>query len=323
MRLPTVNGPRDLPDLRAWLLGVTSGRGTLRFLDDAPMMHTGLQRAQLWWVEPEACDLAMAAAATYPLDVPLDLLSLPAVDGFAVFAHDWIGTDADPRSGGNQINVSAVLWTLSVLPPTLDDPFPRQGLSFMMFTRFRWSEGIPEHKKLLVEHLEHVLQAQPDADLFTYIGRTDWIDTWPAGRPIADNPHGLDPIALTSMMEDRQMMGTLWLLADTPVTTFHVERPPRYIARRAERAGHDPEVRVLKMRGRSPVATATQPGPGTRQYRHRWVVQPHIVNQPYGPGRSLRKLILRGPFTKGPADAPFVPPKVWRIVSPEHGKEQE
>ena len=37
-----------------------------------------------------------------------------------------------------------------------------------------------------------------------------------------------------------------------------------------------------------------------RTYSHRWVVGGHWAHQPYGPQQSLRKLIYREPYIKGP-----------------------
>lgn len=53
----------------------------------------------------------------------------------------------------------------------------------------------------------------------------------------------------------------------------------------------------------------------SRAYTHRWVVRGHWAMQPYGPRHSLRKLIYREPYVKGPEGAPFLLTEkvaVWR-----------
>lgn len=42
-----------------------------------------------------------------------------------------------------------------------------------------------------------------------------------------------------------------------------------------------------------------------RTYSHRWVVRGHWAHQPYGPQQSLRKLIYREPYIKGPEGKPL------------------
>ena len=61
--------------------------------------------------------------------------------------------------------------------------------------------------------------------------------------------------------------------------------------------------------------TDDEPGDGGRVYRHRWVVRGHWTHQPHGPGGSLRKLVYRAPYIKGPDGAPLLITEkvmVWR-----------
>lgn len=56
-------------------------------------------------------------------------------------------------------------------------------------------------------------------------------------------------------------------------------------------------------------------GEGGRTYAHRWIVRGHWAQQAHGPDRSLRKLIYRAPYVKGPEGAPFLTTEkvmVWR-----------
>lgn len=58
-----------------------------------------------------------------------------------------------------------------------------------------------------------------------------------------------------------------------------------------------------------------EPGQGGRVYRHRWIVRGHWTHQPHGPGQSLRKLVYRAPYVKGPEGAPLLATEkvmVWR-----------
>jgi hypothetical protein len=56
---------------------------------------------------------------------------------------------------------------------------------------------------------------------------------------------------------------------------------------------------------RSFTELATVPQDGHRGYHHRWVVRMHKVRQWY-PSEGMHKIIWRGPYIKGPANAPLL-----------------
>ncbi|MFE5923133.1 hypothetical protein [Streptomyces sp. NPDC056468] len=67
---------------------------------------------------------------------------------------------------------------------------------------------------------------------------------------------------------------------------------------------HDPDVRVIRLAAPSP--RASDPAEETkRAYHHRWPVRMHKVRQWY-PSRQEHRVIWRGPYIKGPADAPLM-----------------
>jgi hypothetical protein len=49
-------------------------------------------------------------------------------------------------------------------------------------------------------------------------------------------------------------------------------------------------------------------------WSHRWVVQMHKVRQWY-PSQQQNKIILRGPYVKGPADKPLISGETVRAVT--------
>lgn len=100
---------------------------------------------------------------------------------------------------------------------------------------------------------------------------------------------------------------SLMLMADSPgVTDTDEERVQPAIRRRSKRSGVSvSRVRVIDLRGSSHHAAAH---PGSPDRHHRWVVKGHWRQQPYGPGRSLRKPVWIRPHIKGPEGAPLLPP---------------
>jgi hypothetical protein len=153
-------------------------------------------------------------------------------------------------------------------------------------------------------------------DLFAYCGRTDWLDDTGAATPIPDDPDPR-PVVATSKAEDRRLLAALWAITKTPVVSVERAAIPRPVARRSTREGLDPTVRVLRLGGTPIPHDGPTCSTGTREYRHQWIVRPHWRWQPFGPGRAERKLILVGPYVKGPGGAPLIGgDRVWKVVPP-------
>lgn len=122
------------------------------------------------------------------------------------------------------------------------------------------------------------------------------------------------------MAEDRRLVACLWQLARTPVTHISEAAWERRERRTLTRKlGEAPRVRVMALRpqeGTHAADVAGEPGEG-REYRHRWVVRPHWRWQAHGKGRAERKLILVGPYVKGPEGAPLLGgERVWKLAEP-------
>jgi hypothetical protein len=300
--------------------------GPFDWLHDAAIVRRQLEMAHLWWVTTEMCDLLASSAPTYPNDAVLNMAEVKTLSGFAVFEDDFEGIDADPafRDLDRKVRTSAVLWGPSRLPPI--NGVLRPGISFSFFTRIELQEGMGEddllrcmgHLAALSHHTGE--QGSLSGTLFAYMGRTDWLDGWSVDEVIPDNPHGDDPQTLASMAEDRRLMASLWLLTQTPrlVATreARLDRPTR---RRAQREGYDPSVKVVTLANYDyePGDASAPSVEHRREWKHQWVVGPHHCWQPYGPGNKQRKLIVRGPFTKGPKDKPLLGgERVWKVVPP-------
>jgi hypothetical protein len=257
----------------------------------------------------------------------------------AIFAHDIIGHDT---VHDEEIRISGLVWGPVLLPPlgTPDGLFlekdGRVGIGIGALSRIDLHDGLDQtdlRNGLLFQMLMSDIfskNAKPgDAALFTpegkhgtvyaYLGRTDWLPGHAAGTPIPDAPRGNDPVAIASMIEDRKMMAALWALTKTSIVSTTVMHPPRPVMRRSERRGLDAKVKVLRLGG-ARTAHAGVPTETQRDWKHQWVVRPHWRWQAHGPRHTERKLILVGPYTKGPADAPLLgAERVWRVVPPAGG----
>jgi hypothetical protein len=140
------------------------------------------------------------------------------------------------------------------------------------------------------------------------LGRSDW----PVADPIGSAPWTMPDEARASMVEDRKVLAALWtLLHQQGIASTEVRRPQRQAVRRTQRAGIKPEladVQVVTLRKLERTDSAPSDEHSAREWSHRWLVAGHWRWQPYGPGRSLRRLTYVRPHVKGPADKPFHTP---------------
>lgn len=350
LSLPPVSGPVDVPDLRDWLYRKFRHGGVLDHIDGRFVSET-MRTASLWWVEPETCHLLAEAAPSWPADKVLDLTDLPTTSGFAVFAEDLVGTDSNPLAEGHEVRLGAICWGPVFLPPAEgSDLEGRTGLGIGMFSRIRLDEGMdrielqsampmlgPLIDELpamsnascnitfndatgegILHNAEQIMNAAFPAagHLFSYIGRTDWLHGTGVEGVVDGSPFGDNPLTSRSMAEDRRLLATLWAITRTPVVTTVRTRPPRHVVRRSERQGFESGVRVLRLGGphRENITSGES---AKRDWQHSWVVRPHWRWQAHGKGYSERKLILVGPYTKGPSDKPLLGgERVWRVMPP-------
>ncbi|MGW5330893.1 hypothetical protein [Streptomyces sp. NPDC004014] len=99
-----------------------------------------------------------------------------------------------------------------------------------------------------------------------------------------------------------------WRLAAQGVTVLEAAREPDRDGPRSRREAQptDPAVRVIRLAHQVPAQRSTDESDGTsRVYHHRWTVRMHKVRQWY-PSAQEHRLIWRGPYIKGPTDAPFL-----------------
>lgn len=341
MSAPLVTSPTALPSLRLWLLdqwregrpyGVAAAlhhteRARLHNVPSALLTkdysvweRRALEQATLWWVSADMVDVLTAAYPTMPDDVKVTDLPRPSTSGLVVLEKPWFGVDANQPGG--QVQVNGFVWGVARLPPTnpAHSPDGELAIGVSTYRRVEFGDGLTAHELQMATSMgavQHAVQHRTGAGTIILTGST-WLplgrSDWPLPDPLGLTPWPMRDNEAASFVEDRRMLGALWsLLAQrlTEQTTVAADRPTR---RRTERAGVAPalaEVRVIRLRASQRTTDASPATPG-RHLGCRFIVQPHFVWQPYGPGRSLRKLIVRGPFTKGPPGAPLRKPKVVR-----------
>lgn len=100
-------------------------------------------------------------------------------------------------------------------------------------------------------------------------------------------------------------MFAFWRLLSQGVTAAGLPQSPavRAAAQRSD-IPQDPDVRVIRLAAPSP-RQSDEAGGAKRVYSHRWPVRMHKVRQWY-PSHQEHRVIWRGPYLKGPTDAPLM-----------------
>lgn len=273
---------RDVPDLRKRLAEDWLPDGAFSLL--APQMrtltegkhdwvpeweHTTAKVAQLWYVGPDMVDLLMAAAPSIP-PTALDETLLPDEDGLVVFGKPFLGID----SAGDEVpvRVGGYVWGTALIEGA-------PGIGISAYSSLEPGQLLP------IGSLSWLFGLT--ADEFRHSGRPEWVK------------------AQESMAEDRRVLQALWLLSSQPgVAQVRTETANRQTSRRMQRSGYQQsDVRIITLRQQHHETDEAAP---SREYQHRWLVNGHWRNQPYGPGRSQTRPVFIHPYLKGPEDAPLL-----------------
>lgn len=269
-----------------------------------------LEQASLWWVSRDMVDVLLAAARSVPDDVlvtdiePLDRCGLVVLEG------PWAGVPSSVGPNGlDSIAVDAFLWGPVSLPPDADG----ERIPGVAISSYQWSPIGAANSAEREQVLGTIPEAILNSRIWFPLGRSDW----PNADRLATCPDWIvDDQARMSFVDDRRVLCALMtLLAHGGIATTTWRQADRATRRRAQRAGdtRDQAYRVVTLRElrQHHEDDGTEPHHKV-DHDHRWIVQGHWRRQPYGPGRSLRRLQWINPFIKGPEDMPLKQAEVIR-----------
>ena len=270
-----------------------------------------LPEAQLIHVSPMMTDFITAAAESVPAGMTLTPEDAPTPTGLVVFGRPVYGTDAGPDNPGQPVRVDGIMWGNVHLPPRdipwYDPRWVEQNLKGVSVAMFRMIEP----------GQDDVLGIDVQRTIWVPLGRTDW----PWGDRMDEKPSDFLPNASdeqwVSMQEDRRLLAALWGVINQKrlVESFDV-MPDRGLRRRLARAGHggrDEKVRIVHLR-RTEYSMLDRTEETGRHVKVRFPVRPFYRRQPYGPGRSLRRIVLVPAHWRGPDDAPIThAERVWSV----------
>lgn len=248
-----------------------------------------LRAADLYWVAPDMVALAVSAGSQLAA-ARWATVDRPSPCGLIVF-DGGIGSF---RANGVDVPIEALSWG------------PAQGELSISIWMSRAT--LDERVKASGRYQGLVIDQVPP--LVPYLGRS---------VPITAEPVPFAAIDPELPLVAAQTLAAAWLLMQQPtLVERRTEHADKATARALARAGR-PATSVSIIDLRRAYAPDQREETGTdsagRRYRHRWVVQGHWRDQPYGPDRALRRKQWIPVHIKGPGGAPLlatVPVNVWR-----------
>ena len=235
---------------------------------------------------------------------------LPA--GVVVFEKPLVGIDADDPERSVTVN------GFTFGPVTLS-PMPQfgapggHGLAISTYQMIDLGLGLD--KGTFKSPTAMALMSEQKPGTYTKPGQaTAWAplgwSSWPAIQELDDPALIVDENRAQSLSEDRRWLAALMLVAYTPkLSTLARTRLARQERRPSERLKLTSDINIVRLREiKTPPPLDSGPGEEV-DWQCRWVVQAHPCWQRYGPGNAYRKLIIRGPFIKGPPDKPLRLPR--------------
>jgi hypothetical protein len=294
-----------------------------------------LQDSSLWWIGPEMCDLLFDSLNGVPADTRIENLDLPSEHGLVMLAKPWESA-LDANDPHKTITVDAFCWGRTSLEAVPDIPaLAVPGTKCLSLSAYRYvdfdagmvgtelglaaaygalDEGTMKKRTLRVEGGNTTFFLEGGD--WVPLGRSDWPSSLPLSEPLPTNPRhrwsvsGEEKTAFeNSSLQDRRILAALFALIKAPGIS-HLEdvKPSRQVRRQCERKGKPvpSDVKVVYLRRPARKGEAQGHEGDENHYNHRFIVRAHPRLQAYGPGRKLRKLIMVGPFIKGPDGTPLV-----------------
>jgi hypothetical protein len=326
-------GPKEIPDFRLHLLDRWQAGGPfermVEMLTDrnttaaqwAASKRATLQTASLWWIKEDMVRITESAARSMPDDVKGYEVKLPASQkrGLVVFEQPWLGMDA-VGAYSDKVRVHALTWAAVSI-----EGIP--CLSITMYEYFDFGAGMGKRDVEMAVVTGVIYEGMPEptgsgahrlrGGAWVLLGRTDWpikekineftvFDTIPSLSELVEGD-----ARRASMVEDRKFLAAFCTLVNHKLSNVDQENVPRYVRRRAARAGHpmtEPStVRLVRLRETRHHSDVDPDAEAKHvEWSHRWMVDGHWAWRACGPKSSQRRLVFVVPYVKGPSDKPLV-----------------
>ncbi len=263
-----------------------------------------LSNASLYYVTDEMCELIYNTVPYIPDNTDIESLSIPSEYGLVVFAKPFYGIDSVTKNK-KEVEVDAILW----------GPAITQDLQCITISSFhcldKEKSQTTKLSRLDLQKAGFLEDACVLKDkIWIPLGYSDWPLSYPIFEPTNNNLDDQNE----SGVEDRRLLAALFTILDSkkiiePNSYYYVDRATR--RRNSKKQIKAPSnIRLVTLK-QSVVENAEVENVETEnknhiEYSHRFMVRMHPVLQPCGAGGKDRKLIVRGPYIKGPEDKPLI-----------------
>lgn len=332
-----VNGPRDLPDFRLWLIdqwrhgglydevaSVHEHLGTMGTVDGVPIAaleasveRASLPRAALWWASPEMSALIDRTSRTLPPTTLTEDL-LPDDYGLVVFGERLSGVAADT---GSPITIEALSWCIGTARHSGE-----AELAITSYRHHRPGDRVekagrvagPDDRNTIQVGDGPALVIETDVahdHIWIPVGLCNWTLGFDTEAPSMEG-FAEDATRLASMSEDRRWLAALWLLASQPLAESVIQEADRPAARRSKRASLSSDVRLVNVRRRAHEGAhePLESGKGGRTYSRRWLVEGFWRQQACGPQWKDHRPVFVESHVRGPKDKPLVVRETVKVV---------
>ncbi|KAB1128812.1 hypothetical protein F6X68_30190 [Micromonospora sp. AMSO12t] len=240
------------------------------------LMANHVENARIFWIDPDFTTLAAHAARDLP-DVRIEPVEMPAPDGLLIW-HTPVYQPTDLQTGIT-VPIIAAQW----------GPVPG-GVWITFYTP---AEVLAQGRQLTEPDLQGLRE------------RIGWLVPVSTGAGLRfGQPY--TPASEQTRLMLCSLIAT-WILTTQPdaeITDEPADKATRKAYQRTNRPA--PLVRLVRLRRKHQPRRDTSGDTPTRVYTRRWWVSGFFREQPWGPGRALRRRTYVRPHVKGPADAPLI-----------------
>jgi hypothetical protein len=253
-----------------------------------------IKQSRLWWVNDEMTNLIDVASKSYPSHKLVIEDFIEDMFGICFFERPLTGINTEDDST-ESVTIHAMSWSPGLIANTSDGKFTVPALFINSWSR-------------------------ADDDCIVAQRGFKWISNghacWILGEQQGVTLEEQSPISVESAIEDCSRLMTIFMLASqkgvAELSEYEFGRPER---RRAQRSNANiSPIKVINLRKqKSPLHSELDPR--EVNWSHRWIVDGHWRNQPYGPGRNQTRPVWIAPHVKGPEDKPLVVKDAVKVLT--------
>lgn len=282
---------KDVPDERILMTKLSPElvrAAQAKWGNDQEKMTNILSDSNLWWIDLEMTNLIDSAAKSFPLHILQQEDLNNDLFGICFFERPLLGTNVDNPE--RPVFIHAMSWSPGYL-------------------------SVGERKACL--WIESWFR-QEDGTWLANHGHK-WVPSgtasWALGYPQDEMFSTQEDLVVQSNVEDCSRLMTIFMLASQQgISKPVLQKMDRSALRRTQRENCNiSAIKIINLRKPENYHSTDSDGQEIK-WSHRWIVDGHWRQQPYGPGRSQTRPVWIAPYIKGPESKPLVVKESVKIM---------